>query len=31
METQVYFFETGIGPTIQWNLENQEWFEELNQ
>ncbi len=26
-----YTFETGIGPTIQWNLENQEWFEELNQ
>lgn len=26
-----YTFETGIGPTIQWNLENQEWFEEPNQ
>ena len=26
-----YTFETGIGPTIQWNLENQEWFEESNQ
>ncbi len=26
-----YTFETGIGPTIQWNIENQEWFEEPNQ
>ena len=26
-----YTFETGIGPTIQWNLENQVWFEESNQ
>lgn len=26
-----YTFETGIGATIQWNLENQEWFEEPNQ
>ena len=24
-----YTFETGIGPTIQWNLENQEWIKNI--
>ena len=24
-----YTFETGIGPTIKWNLENQEWINHI--
>lgn len=24
-----YTFETGIGPTIQWNLDNQEWLNHI--
>ncbi len=24
-----YTFETGIGPTIQWNLENQKWINNI--
>ena len=24
-----YTFETGIGPTIRWNLEHQEWLQNI--